>query len=214
MDQVNIVQWNAQSLISSKQLLTQFLYDNNIHVALISETWLKSHHRFNIRGYTIERNDLGNKHNGVAILIRNSIDYTKIDTDFDDCLQNICVRIKIRDKDISLVSLYCPKNSNPPFDKDKFDALVQSIPSPFLFCGDFNAHHISWGCNETNARGRDVLSVIDDNGLVLLNDGQVTTVGSLTWRSNALDLSIASPSLALSCDWSVHDDPLSSYHLP
>lgn len=104
MDQVNIVQWNAQSLISSKQLLTQFLYDNNIHVALISETWLKSHHRFNIRGYTIERNDLGNKHNGVAILIRNSIDYTKIDTDFDDCLQNICVRIKIRDKDISLVS--------------------------------------------------------------------------------------------------------------
>lgn len=211
---LNIVQWNAQSIVSNRHVLTNFLYDYNIHVAIISETWLKPNRQFNIRGYNIERNDTGNTHNGVAILIRNSFVYSRVTTAFDDSLQNICVRVVVGSKELSIVSFYSPSRCRPPFNKNKLDALIKSIPSPMIFAGDFNAYHTSWGCDTTCPRGRDVLEVIDDNNLVLLNDGQYTTVGSLTWRQNALDLSIVSSSLALSCDWSVHDDPLGSYHLP
>lgn len=214
MDQLNIMQWNAQSIISNKLLLTQFLYEHNIHIAIISETWLTPIKVFNIKGYQIERNDIGNRHNGVAILLRNNIRYNKINIYSDNSLQNICVRIVVNNKEISLVSFYCPTNCTPCFNKNKFLNLVDSVPEPMIFAGDFNAHHTSWGCNSVNSRGRDILECIEEKNLVLLNSGEVTTVGSLTWRPNALDLTLVSPSLALSCDWSVHNDPLGSYHLP
>lgn len=215
MDILNIVQWNAQSIISNRLIFTRFLYENNIHIAIISETWLKQHQKFSIKGYNIIRNDCGNKHNGVAILIHNSIVYSNIKTYFDNALQNICVQITINNKQLSVVSFYSPSNSDPPFNKSKFDALIKSIPQPMLFGGDLNAHHMSWGCVDTLPRGRDVLDIIDGNDLVLLNNGQTTTTGSSSWRPNALDLTFVSPSLALSCDWSVMDCPLgSSYHLP
>lgn len=214
MDILNIVQWNAQSIISNRHSLTQFLYNNNIHIGIISETWLKPHHKFNVRGYSFERNDCGNKHNGVGILIRNDIHYNKINTVFDDSMQNICVRIDVNGKKLSVVSFYSPTNCCPAFDGRKLDSLIKSIPSPMIFAGDFNAHHTSWGCGSTSPRGRDVLDVIDSGDLCLLNDGQVTTVGTVSWRSNALDLSFVSSSLALSCEWSVYDDPMGSYHLP
>lgn len=211
---IKIMQWNAQSIVSNRLVLSNFLYDNNIHIGIISETWLKPNQRFNIRGYSIERNDTGNKHNGVAILIHNSIVYSKLVTTFDNSMQNIGVRISIGNKEISIISFYSPTNCNPILSKTKLDALIKSIPRPMIFAGDFNAHHTSWGCNSTSPRGRDILDIIENNNLVLLNNGQPTTVGSLSWRPNALDLSIVSSSLALSCDWSVYNDPLGSYHLP
>lgn len=208
------MQWNAQSILANKLILIHFLLTNNIHIAIISETWLKPNKKLKIKNYSIERNDSGNKHNGVAILIHNSIRYTNFTTSFDNSLQNICVVLNIFNKNISIVSMYCPTNSTPNFSKAKFDVLIKSIPEPMIFAGDFNAHHTAWGSHSVTPRGRDILDVIDDNGLVLLNTGELTTVGTPTWRPSALDLTVVSPSLALSCDWSVHNDPLGSYHLP
>lgn len=213
MDQLNIVQWNAQSINSNKLAFTHFLYENNIHVALLCETWLKPHMRFSIKGYNIVRLDSGNAHNGVAILIHNSLQFSKLDTLFDDSIQNIAIRVKYsNNKEISLVSFYSPGNSS--FTKSKFDNLIRSIPVPLLLGGDFNAYHSAWGCNSVNIRGREVLEVINDYNLVLLNDGEMTTVGSDRWQRNALDLTIVSPSISLSCNWTVYNDPLGSYHLP
>lgn len=215
MDQLNILQWNAQSLNSNKDIFTNFLYNNDIHIAIISETWFKLNQNFKIKHYNIEHINCGNNHNGVAIIIHKNIAYSVIKTYSDSSLQNICVRIKINNLEISIISLYSPINCNPSFDKSKLDRLIKSVPGPILLAGDFNAHHTSWGCVSNSVRGKDVLDIIDDNNLVLLNDGQVTTLGSLTWRPNALDLTIVSPLLALSCEWSVHNTPLgTSYHLP
>lgn len=54
---LNIMQWNAQSLLSNQLELQKFLYENAIHIALISETWLRPHIKFNIRNYSVVRND-------------------------------------------------------------------------------------------------------------------------------------------------------------
>lgn len=41
------MQWNARSVVSNKGSLVKYLYDHDIDVALISETWLKpSRHIF------------------------------------------------------------------------------------------------------------------------------------------------------------------------
>lgn len=75
MDKLNIVQGNAQSLLGHKHIFTLYLYQNDIHIALISETWLQSSKVLNFKEYKIERLDIGSKHNGVAILIRNYINW-------------------------------------------------------------------------------------------------------------------------------------------
>lgn len=42
MHQIKLLQWNAQSLICNRHILTKFMYHNSINIAVISETWLKS----------------------------------------------------------------------------------------------------------------------------------------------------------------------------
>lgn len=215
MDQLIIAQWNSQSIRSNQHNFSLFLNDNHIHVALLCETWLRPHMRFQINGYNIVRLDSGNSHNGVAILIHKSLDYRKIDTFYDDSLQNIAVRLRYsNNKELTLITFYSPGNCVPSFSRTKLDNLINSVPGPLLIAGDFNAHHPMWGSSRVDSRGRDVLECINDNNLVLLNDGEFTTIGSNSWQRNALDLSIVSPSLATACSWSVHDDPLGSFHLP
>lgn len=200
--------------MSNRLELQNLLYEQDIHIALISETWLKPNIQFSIRGYTIIRNDCGNDHNGVAIFVRNGIYFQKLETFSDNSLQNVAIKIKYKQKDISIVSFYSPGNSVPNFDKSKFNRLLHSIPKPLIIAGDFNAHHTIWGCNRTNSRGRDIMDVMDDNDLMLLNNDQPTTVGTNSWRPNGLDLTIVSSSLFLCCEWQVHQDSLGSYHLP
>lgn len=208
------MQWNAQSLLSNRHLLTKFIYDNDIDIAVISETWLKPHMSLKIKGYDIIRNDCGNDHNGVAIIISKRINYNSINTNFDDSLQNLAVQVKINNKLLSIVSIYCPNNSTPRFHIKKFKDLISSLPKPVYAAGDFNAHHTIWGCHSVDARGREILDCLEECDLVLLNDAQPTTVGTNSWKPNGLDLTLVSPSIALNCDWFVNDDPLGSYHLP
>jgi hypothetical protein len=211
---LKIMQWNAQSLLCSRHFLTKFIYDNNIDLAVISETWLRPEQKFKIRGYNIERSDCGNKHNGVAIIIHNRLQYSKLNTKFDDSLQNLAVQVKIKNKLLTVVSVYCPPHSSPTFNIKKFTELVNNLPKPIYIAGDFNAHHTIWGCHTIDARGRNLLDALDECYLVLLNDTQPTTVGTHSWRPNGLDLTMVSSNIALDCNWSVNDDPLGSYHLP
>lgn len=44
-------------VLSNQLELQKFLYENAIHIALISETWLRPHIKFNIRNYSVVRND-------------------------------------------------------------------------------------------------------------------------------------------------------------
>lgn len=129
-------------------------------------------------------------------------------------MQTIAISIEVNNSWYSVASIYCPTNSTPSFTKAKFKFFLESLPKPTIISGDLNAHHTMWGCTSTNTRGKDILDCLDECNLVLLNDKQVTTVGSHIWRPNGLDLTMVSPSISLKCEWSVHDDPLGSYHLP
>ncbi|CAH2088263.1 unnamed protein product [Euphydryas editha] len=80
--------------------------------------------------------------------------------------------------------------------------------------GDFNAHHIAFGCQSTKGRGQELFNLIDDLDLCILNDGRPTTINRPKQTASAIDVSFISGSLAPLCDWSVHDDTMGSYHYP
>lgn len=188
--------------------MLQYIYN------ILCETWLRPHHKLKFKEYNMVRLDLGNYHNGVAILIHVKLNYSILQTQYDDSLQNIAIRLKYHNKELSIVSIYSPGNCTPQFSKRKLNNLIDNIPEPIFIAGDFNARHLLWGCSSIDSRGRDVYESLNENNLVILNNGSPTTVGSHIWQPNALDLTMVSPALVLNCEWMVTDDPLGSFHLP
>ena len=49
--------------------------------------------------------------------------------------------------------------------------LIAQLPTPFVICGDFNGHSVTWGCDKNNSRGDRIDDFITDNNVCLLNDG-------------------------------------------
>lgn len=69
MSEINIMIWNAQSIHNKEIELTDVLLDENIDIALITETWLRTTDRLKINTFNIYRNDRhGRRGGGVAIL--------------------------------------------------------------------------------------------------------------------------------------------------
>jgi hypothetical protein len=93
------------------------------------------------------------------------------------------------------------------------DALVSSLPQPFLLLGDFNAHHPLWGSSTPNSRGNDTHKFIVDNNLALLNTGPPTFISCQGYATH-IDLSLCSQSLLTEWTWSRIDDLHSSDHFP
>ena len=80
--------------------------------------------------------------------------------------------------------------------------------------GDFNAHSPEWGDSRRDGRGKLIESFLQDNDLILLNSKSPTFVHSAYNSTSAIDLAVASPTIALDFQWSVHDDLCGSDHFP
>nr|XP_026492744.1 uncharacterized protein LOC113398301 [Vanessa tameamea] len=70
---VNILQWNAQSIESKLVNFGELLWQEKIHIAIVSETWLRKESSITLSGYNIYRNDREDSYGGVAIIVHKSI---------------------------------------------------------------------------------------------------------------------------------------------
>lgn len=182
---------------------------------MLNETWLKDNQFFSVPGYNFINKNAKNKHGGVGILIKNTIKYSIIPTSFYQDIQTVAVSIETSLGPLSILCVYCPpRNNNNSIRFNKLRNIISNIPKPCVISGDFNAHHVAFGCSTTQSRGRELLQIIDDENLCLLNSGCTTTVGRPNCSPSAIDISCVSPMLAPLCEWRVGDDCLSSYHYP
>lgn len=90
--------------------------------------------------------------------------------------------------------------------------LFSLITGPFILLGDFNGHHPLWGHAKVNNNGRELERYIVNNNLVVLNDGNPTHITYT--KSSILDLIVASPNIALSCQSTTFLDTFGSDHAP
>lgn len=65
--------------------------------------------------------------------------------------------------------------------------IFQTFSNPLVICGDFDAHHSSWGCNNDDFKGRELLESFTDCQLTNLNDGSSTLFTANNTKS-AIDL--------------------------
>ena len=112
--------------------------------------------------------------------------------------------------------------------------LIDKLPTPFLICGDFNGHSITWGCDKNNSQGDRIDDFITDNNICLVNDGSYTyfhpSTGTFTQAQEhspkhrnihpstgtftAIDLSLCSPDIVMEIDFMVESDSYGSDHFP
>lgn len=68
---INLLQWNSQSLRPKLSSFSDLLARENIHIAIICETWLDSESSINLSGYNVYRTDRWDAYGGVAIAVHN-----------------------------------------------------------------------------------------------------------------------------------------------
>lgn len=211
--QLKIAQFNIQSLNNKKPLLIKFLQEKNLDICLLNETWFKENQHISIPGYNLHFKNAKNEHGGVAILIRPYFKYKLINTVFYEDIQTIAISISTGCGELTLLCVYCPPTSSH-IRINKLRNLIRYLPKPILVSGDFNAHHIAFGCLSTKGRGQQLYNVIDELDLCILNDGNFTTINYPNRNPSAIDVAFTSSAIAPLCDWTVHDDNMGSYHFP
>jgi len=75
-------------------------------------------------------------------------------------------------------------------------------------------HSTSWGCNNTDSKGKVIEDFLLQSNLSILNNGSSTYLHPGTGSTSAKDISICQPSLFLDLSWSVHEDLCGSDHFP
>ena len=209
---LNIVQWNARSLRSNKGDLEQFMHQQNIHMALISETWLKNTFPFNIPGYCIIRKDRLDGYGGVAIVLKRSLIFQELPVHaFSPEIEYTGITLNMKNNfKLNFYVLY--KKPQATINSVTWRSMLESLEKPFLLGGDFNCHHLSWGSSFSDRCGLNLLDAVEETNLVILNDGSPTRLSAPGGSLSAIDLSICSPSIASLFDWIRTDDTLGSDH--
>lgn len=205
-----IIQWNVRSVTNKKTDLIYLVNKYKPLIVALSETWLKHDRIFGIPGYVCIRNDRSDGYGGVAILIKNNVAFSQIALPNQYSLVDF---VAVRVNNVSYASVYIPKPSSAAL--QEMSDIFCSLKSPVLIMGDFNCHHQTWGCGVNKSDGVRLLQILDDNNLCVLNTGTPTRRTKPNELPSAVDLSICSPSLALSLTWSVFSaSTLGSDHFP
>ncbi|XP_058816295.1 aldo-keto reductase family 1 member B1-like [Topomyia yanbarensis] len=91
---------------------------------------------------------------------------------------------------------------------------LKKVDGELLLTGDFNARHPLW---EEEARpcekAKTIVQELDASKLILLNNGQTTTIPRINCAPTAIDLSFATREIAAHASWEVVQEEFGSTHL-
>jgi len=159
----NIILWNANGLIQHKHELHNFLIQNIIHIALITETHLTKTLKLKLPGYSIYRADHpdGTAYAGSAIIIAINLNHNLHLINPQANLQSVSIQIFLNHVPLILASVYCPPSQK--IITQDFAQLFNSLGKKFIAGGDFNSKHPLWGCRYTSPRGKILHKTITDH---------------------------------------------------
>ena len=162
-----ILQWNANGLGPTKILeLKKTLQDQNIHIALIQETMLRTKD-VSVPGFTPYKcKCLEEGHNcqGIMTLIRNDVTATVDNLLTNDKNDLQCVEVWRNGIRFTLYNMYSPP------DETLDVRLQESILKKTILAGDTNAHSPNWGYDDTNQSGKYIEELNNSTNLILLQD--------------------------------------------
>ena len=196
---------------ANKNELLQLITDLNPAVICLQETFLKHNNKINIGEYQQFNyiKDTGLRASGgTSILVRNDIPQSQIHLKTD--LQTIAVKATLH-WPINICSVYIPPNEE--INENKLQEIIK-LPAPFIILGDFNCHSTLWGCKNTNQKGKNLETFINNNNLCIYNNKSPTYLCPFSGSYSAIDLSLSDPSIFIDFSWKVMKDTYGSVHFP
>lgn len=113
---------------------------------------------------------------------------------------------------VSLISLYVRPRTN--ISTNIWTQFFSNIQKPFLVGGDFNAHHVAWGCQNSDIYGKNIIDSLEQHNIMYLNNGAPTYIGNYENQNSAIDLSLTSSCFHHLLDWFTLEDTYGSDHIP
>ena len=155
---LNIILWNSRSIRNKYIEFFDYLIKTNVDICLLSETWLKSNIKVSHPIFNCIRFDRESKNGGgVAIVIRNSIQYEILPNITTHFIENVGIEILSRSNvKTKIISVYFPGGRCNGDSRTKYKNDLKKILScntPFIICGDLNSRHKDWGCLRANSWG-------------------------------------------------------------
>lgn len=149
-----ILQFNANGIKNHVNELQAVLYNLRIDLALITETHFTKYSKICIPGYKLLKTNHPDNtaHGGVAILIKNSIQFQPLPHFCLDYLQSCALIVKLNNIPITIAAIYSPPKHK--ITTQHYRNYFNSINNNCIIGGDFNAKHHSWGCRANNPRGQ------------------------------------------------------------
>ena len=154
--------------------------------------------QFSLRGYTLLRGDC--PAGEAAVFINQRVVHTEIT--LNSPLHATAATVTLN-KTFTICSIYLTPNEI--ITKPILENLIDQLPRPLLLVGGFNAHSPEWGDSRRDGRGKLVKSLLADTNLILLNYKTPTFLHSACHTTSAIDLAVASTTIALDFQWSVCD---------
>lgn len=154
---LRIIIWNSQSLAPKREEIFDFLIKNKIHLALVSETWLKLGVRLTHPDYVCHRRDrVVGEHGGVAILVHKSIPHASLDHIPTSCIETVGIKVQVAHCFVNFFSVYFPGSSDTlVLNNFKNDIIkLTSNSDNYVIGGDLNSKHTSWNCLNNNRAGK------------------------------------------------------------
>ena len=221
-----MLQWNARSLYGydmrhKKAEFYDFLLTFKVlpEVVCIQETWNpQDKKKLRFMGYkepvSYRRND--QQGGGVATFIREGLDSEEIPYKHKNKhLEVSIVRIFGNNKNVDIINLYT--NGKHLISQGDFEHILTLVGKHFIIVGDFNIHDSLWDTEylgSETAAGKEFNQFVEENDLVILNDGTGTYLSPVSNQLSALDLTLTTRDVSRNCHWYVHQNCLGSDHYP
>jgi hypothetical protein len=195
---LEVIQFNCNGLSNKLSEVKVYLYSNKPDILCLCETWLKRNQPkfIGYRVYFMNRD--GAPKGGLAILVREDIEYRiKQITQFPNGgLEIQGIQIKYREEIIDVINCYNPGQN---ITEQEFLFYLSQATKSFIMIGDFNAHHPLWDIRgRSNFTGRTLSNTIDKLNIGILNDRDIPTyIDKRTGTSSCLDLCLVSQNLRL-----------------
>ena len=208
-----ILQWNIRGLSHNYTPgLQPLINTENPDIISLQETKL-ANDEFKINNYKsyhfINKNSLIAA-GGTSLFIKNNIPQKEITINSE--LQVLAVRVSAF-RPFTVCSMYLPPNEH--FSLTQLKNIQNQLPEPFIMLGDFNAHSPIWGNKDfSDTKGKTIEDLLIQTNLCILNDHSPTYISPATLKTTSVDLSLCSPQLVPSLEWSTLDDTSHSDHYP
>lgn len=210
--QLKIVFWNAQSInsITKKHLIELFLERDKIDILLLAETFLKPNIPFQIKNFTIYRNDrLNREHGGVAIAIRSCLKHKLLAPLNTQHIEALSIEIETNNSPLVISVAYNPKASI--HFKNDLQKLT-SLNHQYMIFGDLNAHHPSWNCKSANTTGKTLFELQQNGQFLIFNTADHTHYPHSGRTPSTIDLLLSNSSIQFNL--ATHHDHFLSDHAP